>query len=46
MAGPTSANGGAGLGFIDIMRASTQQLHFEFVELDNIKTLFYLNVLL
>ncbi len=44
--GPASPDGGAGLGFIDIMRASTQQLHFEFVKLDEVKTLFYLNVLL
>jgi len=44
--GQKTPDGGAGLGFIDIMRASTQQLRFEFVELDEIKTLFYLNVLL
>jgi hypothetical protein len=44
--GPKNHDGGAGLGFIDIMRASEQQLNFEFVKLDDVKTLFYLNVLL
>ena len=44
--GPARPDGGAGLGFIDIMRASEQQVHFEFVKLDEEKTLFYLNVLL
>ena len=44
--GPKTPDGGAGLGFIDIMRASEQQLQFEFVKLDEVKTLFYLNVLL
>jgi len=44
--GPGTPDGGAGLGFIDIMRASEQHLQYEFVKLDKIKTLFYLNVLL
>ena len=44
--GSSSPDGGAGLGLIDIMRASEQQVCYEFVNIDGEKTLFYLNVLL
>jgi hypothetical protein len=44
--GPQNSDGGAGLGFIDIIRASSQPPDYNLVKIDDSKSLFYLNVLI
>lgn len=44
--GPQNSNGGAGLGFIDIIRASSKVPDYKLVKIDNSKSLFYLNVVI
>jgi hypothetical protein len=44
--GPQNSDGGAGLGLIDIIRASSKVPEYKLVKIDNSKSLFYLNVVI
>jgi len=44
--GPNNAEGGAGLGLIDIIRASSRTPEYKILDIDGKKSMFYLNVLL
>ncbi len=44
--GPQNSDGGAGLGLIDIIRASSKAPEYKLVKIDNSKSLFYLNVVI
>jgi hypothetical protein len=44
--GPGNSDGGAGLGLIDIIRASSKAPDYKLVKMDDYKSLFYLNVVI
>jgi hypothetical protein len=44
--GPNEARGGAGLGLIDIIRASSERPEYKILEVDEKKSMFYLNILI